>query len=321
MIAPAEQLGARPCFYPLTADAAPDLEFLARQDLAGVRAMVAVHYFGLPLQLKVVKQFCVERGIVLIEDCAHAFFGAIGNQPIGGVGDAVVASLTKFFPVTEGGCLVMRNPRGGQVKLAHCGWRNEFQSAWDAIELASQYRRFGLLGVPLRGLFALKNLLRRRRAAPVASVMPAAKGEAVRVRIDEARAVRGISRASRLIVASANRHRIVERRRKNYDLLCECLGSIEGLKVLFPRLPDAAAPYVCPVAVEFADPRYQALRNKGVPVMRWDQIWPGTPTIEGDVGGAWAHSVFQLVCHQDLGEDEIRFTASTLIDVLRDVHP
>jgi dTDP-4-amino-4,6-dideoxygalactose transaminase len=139
------------------------------------------------------------------------------------------------------------------------------------------------------------------------------------VRIDEGLAVRATSRVSRLIVAGANRVRIVEQRRRNYELLCELLGSIAGLRLLFPQLPVHAAPYVCPVQVEFADARYRALRNKGVPVMRWDQVWPGTPRIPGDPGDAWSHEVFQLVCHQDMSEDHVRIAARTLIDVIREV--
>ncbi|MBK9574239.1 MAG: DegT/DnrJ/EryC1/StrS family aminotransferase [Rhodoferax sp.] len=41
----------------------------------------------------------------MIEDCAHCFFGQAGERPIGAWGDFATASLTKFFPVPEGGLL------------------------------------------------------------------------------------------------------------------------------------------------------------------------------------------------------------------------
>ena len=74
----------------------------AQADLAGVRVMLAAHYFGLPQPMAVIRTFCDERGINLIEDCAHAFFGVSDDRPVGSWGDVAIASLTKFFPGARG---------------------------------------------------------------------------------------------------------------------------------------------------------------------------------------------------------------------------
>ena len=42
----------------------------------------------------------------MLEDCAHAFFGEYENRPLGSFGDYAIASTMKFFPTSEGGCLV-----------------------------------------------------------------------------------------------------------------------------------------------------------------------------------------------------------------------
>jgi perosamine synthetase len=77
------------------------------------------------------------------------------------------------------------------------------------------------------------------------------------------------------------------------------------------------APYVFPLWVDDADRVYQALRNEGVPVFRWDQIWPDTPHLAHDVGADWSRHVLQLLCHQDLDEIDIRRSAARLIALLQ----
>ena len=74
MIAPVERLAAIPLFYPITLGGGPDMDFLNALDGRPVRAILVAHLFGLPISLTEVRAFCSERGIGLIEDCAHCFF-------------------------------------------------------------------------------------------------------------------------------------------------------------------------------------------------------------------------------------------------------
>ena len=104
MVAPIVAAGAQPLFYPISESGAPQLERIAALDLSAVRGMIAAHYFGLPQSMQLVRAFCDQHGILLIEDCAHAMFGKADGQAIGTWGDYAIASLTKFFPVLEGGC-------------------------------------------------------------------------------------------------------------------------------------------------------------------------------------------------------------------------
>ena len=86
---------------------------------------------------------------------------------------------------------------------------------------------------------------------------------------------------ARFIVRRANRSQIVDRRRKNHQLLAEGLAGVDGLSVLAPTLPDNAVPYVFPIWVEQPERSYHALRLAGVPVFRWDILWPGVPADAG----------------------------------------
>ena len=83
-------------------------------------------------------------------------------------------------------------------------------------------------------------------------------------------------------------------------------------------LPEGAAPYVFPLYVDDPEPSYQRVRSVGVPIYRWDEIWPGTPVIEGDHGPGWSKHVFQLGCHQDLSSEDIDAIADTVRTIILD---
>ena len=78
------------------------------------------------------------------------------------------------------------------------------------------------------------------------------------------------------------------------------------------------APYVFPLYVDDPAASYQRLRSAGIPIFRWDEIWPGTPAIEGDYGLDWSTHVFQLGCHQDLSPEDIDAMADTVRTIIHD---
>src|SRR6185436_18565430 len=114
-----------------------------------------------------------------------------------------------------------------------------------------------------------------------------------------------LTRLSRLIAKSAHRSRIVALRRRNYELLAQLLTDLPGARPYQQDLPAGVVPYVFPLRVDRPRERYRSLRAAKVPLFRWDRVWPETPIIGGDQGSAWAVEMFQLACHQDLGEKEI----------------
>ncbi len=63
----------------------------------------------LTMNLVILMQNCIslkETGIPIIEDCAHSFFSKDMNNNIGNVGDFVIYSFPKIFPLQIGGLLV-----------------------------------------------------------------------------------------------------------------------------------------------------------------------------------------------------------------------
>lgn len=66
-----------------------------------LRAVVAVDLFGLPADYPRIEAICKKYGLLLLEDGAQGFGGAINGRRVGGFGDA---ATTSFFPAKPLGC-------------------------------------------------------------------------------------------------------------------------------------------------------------------------------------------------------------------------
>ena len=314
MIAPIVAAGAKPAFYPIDATGAPWLEAIEKTT-HGVRAMIVAHYFGLPQRMSKVREFCDQRGIILIEDCAHAMFGEVDGRPAGSFGDFAIASLTKFFPTTDGGCLVAKDPRRAGVALHARSPRDEFKAAANAIEMGAEQNRFFGLNTLLRTAFGVAGRISRRKPGASTSA-PTGNGVGVRDWLGDfaqgAIAWQRPPKWTSWTLRHVHRERIVANRRRNYLHLAKLVENLPGTHALMPRLPDACAPYVFPLWVDEPERTYQRVRAAGIPVFRWDELWPSTPTLVGDSGFQWALHVFQLGCHQDLRPTDIARMAEAL---------
>jgi hypothetical protein len=307
MVSPVVARGGVPLFFPIDARGSPLLGWLEARPLARVRAIVVPHYFGLPRPMARMRKWCDDRGIALIEDCAHAFFGTVDGRGVGSWGDYAIASLTKFFPVPEGGCLVSATHRV-DIDLAPAGSATQLRGWIDVVELAAMHGRLQPLPPLIRLLRALKRRVRAVRPTPVA----AGEESIAMPPFDAALAHRRPSSVAGWMARHADPARLIINRRRNYSTLAGLLGQMRNARPLDAELPELAVPYVFPLWVDDPDRSYQAVRASGVPVFRWDVLWPGVPRIEGDVGLAWSHHVFQIGCHQDLTTDDIARMADVL---------
>jgi dTDP-4-amino-4,6-dideoxygalactose transaminase len=314
MVAPIIAVGAEPVFYPINERGEALLE-AAYPDGGTVKAAIVPHFFGIPQDMSQIRAFCDRRNIALIEDCAHCFFGLGGTRVVGHWGNIAIASLTKFFPVPAGGILAFPQGSLRKPKLNTPGLLNEIKAAVDILETAAGAGRLWGLGPLLRGIFSLKRSLRRSEPSGGGSpqisdvVVPEALG------FDVVLAHRAPERICRWIPSVTDRRRLAECRRENYRKLARALSGHQGFSPLFPVLPDDAVPYVFPLRVNQPDGKYHKLKGSGLPVFRWNWLWPGTPVLAGDSGPRWSSEVFQLACHQDLTDEELDCICSTVIRI------
>jgi len=105
----AKKLGFQPVFCevnPRTFNAGPDE--IARRISPRTKAVVATHMFGRPCPIREIVALCRERGIRVLEDCAHALGARIEGQMVGTLGDMGIFSFAegKNMPCFGGGAMV-----------------------------------------------------------------------------------------------------------------------------------------------------------------------------------------------------------------------
>lgn len=306
LVAPLRAAGAAVQFYPLDAHGLPALDGLVPSP--GTRALVVAQLFGLPRSLAAVRAWCDARGIAMVEDCAHSFFGPAGERPVGHWGDLATASLSKFFPVSEGGLLAAARPLPPQA-LRPAGLKGQLKPWVDLLERGSEHGRLTGLNAPLRALWRLKNGPPR---APAAGGMPRPLTEPeMMADCDLARSEQAPPALTHWL-AGLPRGRIVQQRRANFTRLHALTAALPGARPLFGPLPAQAAPYVMPLWVDEPEGVYAALRAAGCAVFRWDRVWPGVPDFADDHGAQWRTHVLQLLCHQDLTDAQIAHTGALL---------
>ena len=76
------------------------------------KAIVCVHYGGLPCDLDELHAIAREHGLVFIEDAAHALGAAYKGRPVGGLSDFTMFSFQaiKLMTTGDGGMLMLRDP-------------------------------------------------------------------------------------------------------------------------------------------------------------------------------------------------------------------
>lgn len=140
------------------------------------KAIIAVDFGGVPVDLDEIKAICAEYDVMLIEDAAHSLGSKYKGRPIGSVADITTFSFHPVKTITtgEGGAVVTNNPDLAQkIKLfAKHGITRDFslmersgEGSWyyEQLELGYNYRMSDLQAA--LGISQLKRLsdFRRRR--------------------------------------------------------------------------------------------------------------------------------------------------------------
>lgn len=103
--------GARPVFCEVEPDTLNvDVGDVRRKLTGRTKAVIPVHYGGLPCDMDALMALKTERGVRIVEDAAHAFGSVFKGKKIGGFGDVTCFSFDPIKIVTcgEGGAVVVR---------------------------------------------------------------------------------------------------------------------------------------------------------------------------------------------------------------------
>jgi perosamine synthetase len=315
MIAPVAHLGARPHFYPIDQNGVPDLGWLEHHVTERTRVLLVPHYFGWPQPMASIRAWCNKHRVALLEDGAHALFGLADQRPIGSWGDVAIGSLTKFLPSSDGGCLVL-NGHQPVPTLAPQRLLAQVKAVADVADVAAQQGFILGLNTVVKVALSAKRQGRVSHASPctalplahpeVDGVPPYRQASGSELLIDAEAAHRAPTAATVALANTLPRNRNAANRRAVFLDLLHALSDTPGMRPLKTHLPEACVPYVFPLWVDHPDPGFAALRTLGMPVFRWDRLWPGMARVAGDQGLLWSHHVVQLACHQDLGAQDVQ---------------
>ncbi len=142
----ATELGAIPVFVdvdPDTGNISPKhLKEVVEKD-GGVKAVVAVHYGGNPINFDEIKPILTRRGVKLVEDCAHAHGSEWRGRRVGAIGDMGCFSFQESKSLTAGeGGIVLTDSEGyaEKARLIHNIGRVVGRPGYEHYILSSNYR-------------------------------------------------------------------------------------------------------------------------------------------------------------------------------------
>lgn len=131
-----EVVGARPVFCdvdPKTRNI--DLSKAAEKVTSKTKALIPVHFAGIPVSLKGLADFKRAHNVRIIEDAAHAIGAVDGKDRVGAVGDIQVFSFhaNKNLATAEGGAVVTNDSDVfDQIQKLH--FHGLDRSAWDRFQ-------------------------------------------------------------------------------------------------------------------------------------------------------------------------------------------
>ena len=322
MVEPILFNSAIPITYRIKRNLSIDLEDIEEKLDKHTKVLIVTHYFGFPQEIQTIRSFCDQNSLVLIEDCAHAFFGSSNGKPIGWIGDYAIASLRKFFPVFDGGYLVSSRRSIDNSLVTNGGYKYNLKAATNIIEEAGQYQRMKGLNQLLKLPMYFKELIpgRSKKSENHAfNNINQAQFSDKYVHLDIEYFGRRMSYPSRFIVKTVATNTIVEKRRENYKRILKELSGLSKCRALFNQLPEHVVPYMFPLLIDKPEIFFPRLKHKGIPIWRWDDMsrWHENDDKKTccEISDNYSYQLLQLPCHQELSDLEIDLMVKTIREV------
>ena len=319
MVAPAKWINAKVTFYKICPDTSADINDITKKLTQNTRALIVTHYFGFLQNLETLRQLCDQHKIILIEDCAHAFFGEYKQHAIGKTGDYSIASSMKFLPLYEGGILCSEKHNLDNLQLTQPGLTFQIKSLINILEKSIEYKRLGILGRIMSSLFTIKNTLwttlKNLKSTQQNKIGPSSSEGGFG--LDPEWIYKSSSQISKWIINHTDLTASAYSRRENYLKIHKALANQPNCKPLFTELPDKTIPFVYPLYVNNPDHYFTRLKMLGVPIWRFGEYLDAEVTKEiCPISVEYSQRIFQFPCHQSLTEKELDWMISNISQTL-----
>lgn len=313
-IEPAEFIGATLIFYDITETLDIDISDIHKKISTNSKAILIPHFFNVRQNIKKLKEQCgLTKQVAIIEDCAHAFFIDYNDVSEDMKGDYVIGSLTKFFPVYDGGVLASKNKLC--IKLEKLTLKQELRSIYNLLHMAVRYNRLRWLSPVFKLIDALRPVRPEDIEEPLdLKAAPFEKHindlEYLEPELLDKRA----SKITRYIISHSDFDAIANKRRENYCYIVEQLKSEPNIDLSLNRQELNSVPYM--VLVRLKDPlnQHASLKELRLPVWRWDRLYVS----KCKQAHMAACSIIQIPCHQQLRKDELSALVVGLKECLRE---
>lgn len=254
-------------FYPLEDNLDCDISWLQSHAIEKGGALLIIHYYGFPQPLDKITTLCREKGMPLIEDCAHALYSSCKGRMLGTFGDLAVFSLQKTIPLPNGGGLLINNPElCDPLPGAPCNdkvlWKIAARSMLDF-----QADKTGVMAVIARAILTLYgNLVKDNVTAMPLRTTNTLEGneEPDYYHVAHQDYGKGIFPFASKLLKPSFWQDIVQQRRDNYVALEKELSVFSVFSPLFETLPEGCCPLCFPVRVNDNDLWAAKLREHGV---------------------------------------------------------
>jgi len=272
-VEPVVRLGVKIDWYRVKTDFSLDEDDLVGRIRPETAAIFVIHYLGFPQRLAKIRQICTERGIVLIEDCAHALLSNDGDVPLGSTGDMAIFSLRKTVPIPDGGCLLI-NDHALSVKRLNSVRPNSFATYFVLSEMLAGGSTTGSNGVK-RLAYSLNLSLVRFIRGGMRGVHKVLKDRGDYLIYPSGNYFKDqvkdweMSEVSATIIKRTDFSAIKERRRSNFLYLLEKLKTNDRCTLPIRSLPEGVCPLFFPVIVQDRDEIYLQLKSKGMSGHDW----------------------------------------------------
>jgi dTDP-4-amino-4,6-dideoxygalactose transaminase len=318
VVEPILKYGAEVKFYEIGKDLRPDIADIEAKIDHKTRALLAIHYFGFPQDILALKRFCNERRLLLIEDCAHVLTGCTEEgMPLGSIGDISVFSWRKFFPLYDGGQLVINNP---ECHMAMPQDKNDWvftlkvaKNILDKLLDDSESRLIRKVGQISRW----PSRLARRLTCGNGYSPKAFAVNSYDLNFDLSSANVGMSSFSKYILRHTEIAEVITKRRGNFAHLAHAIRSFRGIAPVYESLAQNVCPWAFPAKVDTTG-FHLLLRKAGIPAFTWGGVVHPTLALDDFPNARFLYDHLVLLpIHQSIGNQELQTMVSILQRSLR----
>lgn len=187
-----ELTGARPVFVDAEAETGNiDIAAIEAAISPRTRAIVIVHYLGMPVDMAEVVTLARKHRLFVMEDCALALGSQIDGIHAGLLGDCGVFSFypVKHMTTAEGGMIVLRDGKLAEVLrlkkafgVDRAHGERKMPGVYDVVALGFNYRMSEIhAAIGIEQLKKVPDFLRRRRANAEALAAALATADSIRL--------------------------------------------------------------------------------------------------------------------------------------------